>query len=304
MIRVTQGHERGVGLEIFLKAYLCLSSEQKQSIKLFCSLTDLKNTLDSCLPNYSLGKKHLEYYGSKLKVEYVSGPGKATSLAIHKALEGIKSDDILVTLPSSKEQITTKEGLPTKGHTDLFRKIYPSCEIVMSFVSPHFNAALLTDHVSLKEVESELGDPFKKIIQAIKGLNEVRSIEEVFIAGVDPHCGEDGIIGTFDQGLKNTVEKVRKALPELKIYGPLPGDTILFNAPSARRCYLFPSHDQGLAPFKLANGLTGINLTLGLPFKRVSVDHGTAFDLYGKNQAGYQGMLYLLDEVTAWISKN
>tara|TARA_Y100000780_G_scaffold232593_1_gene268159 strand:- start:15225 stop:16133 length:909 start_codon:yes stop_codon:yes gene_type:complete len=301
MIHVTQGHERGVGLEIFLKSFICLKKSHQQHFTLYCN----KSTLEECLTlsnlPFQIDRDHVVILSNKLKVNFVGALLSQTTDSLNTALERMENNDILLTLPSSKDQIVCNNRV-YRGYTDYLRHMFPEQAVIMSFVAPHFNVALLTDHIALKDIESNLTPSnFKQRVQAsIDHFLKIKQIEEVFIAGLNPHCGEDGIISGYDSKLQDVVIEIEQAYPGLKIRGLIPGDTILFNAQKDTTLFIFPFHDQALAPFKRLNGLTGINLTLGLPFRRVSVDHGTAFDLYGKNKASYQGMIYLLEEVISW----
>lgn len=247
-------------------------------------------------------KQELRFLSSKLSFVQTQGNIPQSSQAIYACLEDMSNSDTMLTLPSSKDQITDRQGRPFRGHTDLLRSEYKGREIVMTFVSPKLNVALLSDHISLGEVEKYLeDDKLESVLKsALEGFSGIRKIKRVFVAGVNPHCGEGGIISGFDSALQTKLEAAESSLSDVSIKGLFPGDTILFNPVERDTLFVFAFHDQGLAPFKLMNGLTGINLTLGLPFRRVSVDHGTAFDLFGKNAASYQGMLYLMDEVLSW----
>ena len=134
----------------------------------------------------------------------------------------------------------------------------------------------------------------------LNNISNIRNIKEVYFSGINPHCGEDGNISITDIIINAAIKKLVLSFPDIDFHEMLPGDTLHFSIKNKEQLFVYAFHDQGLAPFKLKYGLTGINLSLGLPFKRVSVDHGTAFNLYGKNQANYNGMLYLLDEVKNW----
>ncbi|MCO4753325.1 MAG: 4-hydroxythreonine-4-phosphate dehydrogenase PdxA [Bacteriovoracaceae bacterium] len=251
---------------------------------------------------FDIEDNSLVIFSNKLKLCFVEHKLSQSTDSLNSALESMGPKDILLTLPSSKDQILSDKKIVFKGYTDFLRTAYPQSELVMSFVSPDFNAALLTDHVAVKDIEDNLSKNIfeERVNSAIRGFQTIRNIENVYIAGVNPHCGEDGIISEYDNFLQESVSKIKDTFPKIKICGLIPGDTILFNPQNKNNLFIFTFHDQALGPFKRLNGLTGINLTLGLPFKRVSVDHGTAFDLFGKNSANYQGMLYLLDEILNW----
>lgn len=301
MIRVTQGHERGVGLEIFLKSFICLKKTHQALFILYCHRKTLVECLTLTNLPFNLIDDQVKILSNTLKVKFVDHKLSQTTDSLNEALKNMKNEDVLLTLPSSKDQIVCKNRV-YKGYTDYLRALYPSNHIIMSFVAPQFNVALLTDHIALKDIEKHLTPNIflNRTLASINNFLSIKPIKDVYIAGINPHCGEDGIISGYDSLLQDEVLRIEEQFPKLKIKGLIPGDTILFNAQSDSSLFIFTSHDQALGPFKRLNGLTGINLTLGLPFKRVSVDHGTAFDLYGKNKASYQGMSYLLEEIISW----
>ncbi|MEX0797874.1 MAG: 4-hydroxythreonine-4-phosphate dehydrogenase PdxA [Bacteriovoracaceae bacterium] len=262
----------------------------------------MKDTLQRLNLSGELAKNQLSLLNSRLTLKLVEERLPLTTEALFASLDDMSPQDILLTLPSSKDQITSRSGAPFKGHTDFLRSAYSDPDITMNFLAPRLTVALLTDHIALREVEQNITRESieRKISLTIREIKPIRNIDQVFFSGVNPHCGENGIISGFDKVIGEGIDLLRPQFPHIKFYGPFAGDTVLFNQCSPNNLFVFASHDQGLAPFKLMNGLTGINLTLGLPFKRVSVDHGTAFDLYGLNKANYQGMLYLMDEAIKW----
>lgn len=292
MILVTQGHEKGIGLEVFLKSFLSLSRSQQKEFKLFCN----KSTLD-------LNLKHLNLTSiPNLNTFFIANDSSSQTIrSISEAISSINKNDILLTLPSSKDQFKIN-NIDYSGHTEYFRKLYQDSNISMTFFSNNMNVLLLTDHIELSKVDSSISSKsvFNKIVLTLLSLQSIRAIDEVLIAGINPHAGEDGLIGRGDTKISVAIQKLKEAFPKIKFFGPLPGDTLHFHHKSTKQLLVYSYHDQGLTIFKQKNGLTGINTTFGLPFLRVSPDHGTAFDLYGKNLANYQGMNYLLNEILNW----
>lgn len=303
MIYVSQGHERGVGLEIFLKSFLCLSKNHRSDFILVVNKIDLEQTLSTLKFNYTFSASILSFEGVNLACSFIETNINLpnSTISLNYILNSIGREDILLTLPTSKDQLVDVDKLTKlNGHTEYFRHYYSNNSIPMTFISPNMNALLLTDHIDIKDVFSHLSVDFiiDKVQTVLKSFP--RKVNELIFTGINPHCGEAGLISNDDKVIEDAVEVIRKSLPNLKVKGPLPADTIHFQGIDSNKLIIYAFHDQGLAPFKLANGLTGINTTFGLPFLRVSVDHGTAFDLYGKNQANYHGMLYLLNEITHW----
>lgn len=291
MIYVTQGHEAGIGLEIFLKSFILLSREEKNEIRLVVSNSDLVNNLADLKLSPKLFKD--------LKIiENIESTKFSSTNSLMTALSIITPKDILVTLPTSKDQLIFK-GVSCAGYTEFFRAYYQNPNISMTFKGLTQNVLLITDHIPLKEVANQITaeliqnkvqltlDNFKKYFY---------QFNEVIFSGINPHAGENGLLGNEEIHIKTAMAKLEKGYGSL-FKGPLSGDTLhhYFDS-SKKQLFVYMFHDQGLAQFKSQHGLIGLNITLGLPFLRLSVDHGTAFDLYGKNKASVTGMLFLFQQ--------
>ena len=195
-----------------------------------------------------------------------------------------KSFDALVTAPIHKSIIN--ESQPFTGHTEYIAQYTHTKNEVMLLASKSMKVALLTTHVPLSQVshlitsqkfEETLKTIHRDLIQRFKINNPV-----IFVAGLNPHAGENGILGLEEIDILIPVINKLK-LEGMLIEGPFPADT-LFTEKYIKKadCFLAMYHDQGLAVFKHANFGLGVNVTLGLPIIRTSVDHGTAIDLAGK----------------------
>ena len=101
-------------------------------------------------------------------------------------------------------------------------------------------------------------------------------------------------MGNEENKIVKTIKYLKEIYPDIEFIGPIPGDSLHIYRKSNDTLFVYSFHDQGLAKFKSENGFMGVKITFGLPFLRVSVDHGTSFNLYGKNTANYIGCLYLL----------
>ncbi len=289
MIYVTQGHEKGIGLEIFLKSFLMLSFEQQKQITLICDPTDLQiNMLDLHFKSESF--KNLNIINNTV------GSGFSSTDSLLTALSLIKEEDILITLPTSKDQLKIN-GKNMAGYTEFFRAYFGNNNIAMTFKGLHQNILLMTDHLPLKDVPSSINEDLivNKLSLALDNFKKYFfAFDEVIFAGINPHAGEGGILGKEEIHICNAIVKLEKSYGKI-FKGPLSGDTLHHAENKEKKqlmVYMF--HDQGLPQFKSQYGLIGLNITLGLPFLRLSVDHGTAFELYGKNKANITGMLYLL----------
>lgn len=227
----------------------------------------------------------------------IGSPSTANGLASFRYFEAAAAAaregklQALVTAPISKASWALA-GIRWKGHTDYLSRFYPGA--IMAFWSDRLKVALLSHHVSLQ-------DALKKVTR--KNLEEFflslhRNLKKVkpggfefFVAGLNPHAGEDGLLG------REEIEKIAPAVKAarkrgLKISGPYPPDVVFRAALGKENVFVVALyHDQGLIPFKLAAFESGVNVSLGLPFARTSPDHGTAFDIAGKNVASPQSLI-------------
>ena len=187
-----------------------------------------------------------------------------------------------------------KAGLPWKGHTDLLGHLTGSAQVAMMFWSEPLKVVLATVHVPLVEVPSALT---RTVVDGTIALT-ARALPRfgianprIAVAGLNPHAGEDGLMGDEEiRVLRPAIESARA--DGLNITGPVPGDTVFVRAISGEfdvviACY----HDQGLIPVKVVAFGHAVNVTLGLPIIRTSVDHGTAFDIAGRNLANPSSMV-------------
>ena len=303
MILVTAGHEKSIGTEVFLKSFLLLTKEQKNEFHFFTDHKALISNLAFLGIKYEIVKNLLILESGNLKLtlfdkDKYSTP--ASTIALLKAIEVIDEHrDLLITLPTSKDQLFL-DGKMQRGHTEFFRNLYGSDYLSMNFLSPEEKILLVTDHLPLKEVTDSLTCDliYFKVANSILGYEQFFSaIDEIIIAGINPHAGENGLIGHGEDKINMAIKRLNETFPKKNFKGPLSGDALHFEKnPEKSQLFVYMYHDQGLTTFKAKNGLIGINLTFGLPFLRLSVDHGTAFDLYGKNAANYMGQYYLLNQ--------
>jgi 4-hydroxythreonine-4-phosphate dehydrogenase len=187
-----------------------------------------------------------------------------------------------------------RAGLPWKGHTDLLAELTGAPRVAMMFWSEPLKVILATVHVALADVPRVLT---RDLLEGIIDLT-VRELPRfgiaaprLALAGLNPHAGEEGVIGSEEQQVLAPVVEAARARG-IDIRGPFPGDTIFVRASRGEfdaviACY----HDQGLIPVKLLAFGTAVNVTLGLPIIRTSVDHGTAFDIAGKGVADPSSMI-------------
>lgn len=193
----------------------------------------------------------------------------------------------MVTAPLAKSVIADS-GIPFTGHTEFLAELTKTDLPVMLLVAGDLRVALATTHLPLREVpDSITKEGLTRIIRILNddlrskfGIDE----PEIVVCGLNPHAGEGGYLGTEDAAI---IAPVIAALSRqgLKLRGPLPADTAFTPAAGHKDAVLAMYHDQGLPVLKYAGFGHAVNVTLGLPIIRTSVDHGTAFDIAGAGKA-------------------
>ncbi len=217
-------------------------------------------------------------YAGKAAIEYVE---KAAELAMDKEI------DAIVTGPINKEAIH-KAGYKYQGHTELLAAKTKSKRPAMMFVADNFWVMLATTHVPLKDISKKLDK--NKLIHLIQLAHETLGKARgkkprIGVAGLNPHAGESGIFGNEE------IKIIAPAVAEAKklginVKGPISPDAIFYLAKSGVFDIVIAMyHDQGLIPLKLLSFNHSVNVTVGLPIIRTSVDHGTGFDIAGKGWA-------------------
>ena len=294
MIIVTQGHERGIGLEVFFKSILVSNSVLAKQTQLIAYRASVEATLKSLNVPYQINNEHIEVSHRKISVLWLNQVEHSESFtAIKKGMELCEQGrHILFTLPTSKDQFP---GF--SGHTEYFRSFYQLPELGMFFLSNDLKVLLLSDHIPLREVPLLSEEIIIERIQnAIKQLQQWHwPIAQMLVAGINPHAGEEGLIGNEDNKIRAALKKLKSQV-KFPLHGPIPGDTMLLSQKSVNDILVFPYHDQGLGIFKGLQGFIGANITLGLDYPRFSPDHGTSFSLSGQNKADYRGCAYALTE--------
>lgn len=207
----------------------------------------------------------------------------------------------LVTGPIHKGRLNLG-GFPYTGHTDFLEALYGvQSGVTMHLANRLLRVSLITTHVALRDVAARV-TPEKirrTVLQTLEHLRGDLGIKKprIAVAAINPHAGENGLFGKEDaETLAPTLRALQNELgSSVTLAGPLPADTLFalhLRAPARERwdAVVSPYHDQGLVPVKLLDFSRTVNITLGLPFPRVSVDHGVAFDIAGKNRADATSM--------------
>ena len=199
----------------------------------------------------------------------------------------------MVTAPVNKA-IINQAGVKFTGHTEFIAKQTNTNTPVMLLAAENIRVALVTTHIPVSKISSHITkEKLRKIINILnEDLKKYFSIKNprILVCGLNPHAGENGHLGTEEQEI---IEPVIKEYQNagLKIKGPIPADTIFLKAEKESDVVLAMYHDQGLPVLKYAGFGEAVNITLGLPFVRTSVDHGTAFDIAGKGKASSDSLI-------------
>ncbi len=306
-IGITMGDPAGVGPEIILKA---LSNNELQRI---CDLTILGDrglllrlSVEHSIPYTRQGDDLFSFYGSDRPVRLLnlsSLPlkglvyGKPQPDQMHATINYIKEGakmalrgevDAIVTAPINKEALKMV-GFDFPGHTEFLAHLTGTKDFVMMMVGGGLRVSLVTIHVSLKDAVETLSKEgiSKTIMITDDTLKRYFSIEKprIGVAGLNPHAGEGGIFGMEEKEiLMPAIDEVRQQ--GVDAIGPLPPDTIFYRSlKGGFDAVVAMYHDQGLIPVKLLAFERAVNVTLGLPIIRTSVDHGTAYDIAGRWEA-------------------
>ena len=221
--------------------------------------------------------------------------GRAAYEAIVAAVRDTQAGRVsaVATAPVNKLAFA-RAGLPWKGHTDLLAHLTASQRVAMLFWSDALRVVLATVHVPLSEVPSRLTRErlLETIVLAAQGLPAFGIPRpRLAVAGLNPHAGEDGLLGPEETHvLRPAIEEARAA--GIDVTGPFPADTLFVRATRGEfDCVVACYHDQGLIPVKMAAFGRAVNVTLGLPIIRTSVDHGTAFDIAGRGVADHSSLV-------------
>jgi 4-hydroxythreonine-4-phosphate dehydrogenase len=201
--------------------------------------------------------------------------------------------DAIATAPINKEALRLA-GLPWNGHTDLLAHLTKAPHVAMMFHAEALNVVLATIHVPLAEVPRQLTQASLEATIDLTARELPRfgiDSPRIGVAGLNPHAGEHGLFGSEEQSaIAPAVAACKRR--GVTVSGPHPADTIFTRAVRGEfdvvvACY----HDQGLIPIKLLSFGRAVNVTLGLPIVRTSVDHGTAFDIAGRGVADAGSMI-------------
>lgn len=309
---ISMGDIAGIGPEVTLKALADKKISQLANFVIIGNAKALDKTARLCKIKLRIKKidsiEKLDFCGNRsvnvLDVASTSRLvfGKANSSyghlamqCIEKALHLLKTKDVdaLITAPVNKYAIS-KAGFDFCGHTEYLARATKTKNFAMMLIGGPLKVVLATRHIAIEKVARELKtqDLSRTLSLTAKALKRYfsNSNPKIAVCALNPHSGESGLMG--DQEKRVIQPAIAKVRHSGKFIGPLPADTVFHLALKGEfDAVVAMYHDQGLIPLKMIAFNQGVNLTLGLNFVRTSPDHGTAYEIAGKNKADPGSMI-------------
>ncbi len=306
IVGISQGDINGIGLEVIIKSMLdptlfeictpvVFGSNKTASfhrkalgIEDF-SFNPIKEVSEANAKRANIINVYEEEVNIELGKQTIDG-GKYALKSLEAAAYALAQGkvNVLVTAPINKENIQSPDfNFP--GHTEYLEDKFGDGNSLMLLVSDVLRVAVVTGHIPVTQVAQALTT--EKIIQKIQTLNKSLKNDfniqkpKIAVLGLNPHAGDNGVIGDEEKNI--IIPAINKAKEEgMAVWGPYPADGFFGNETYKKfDAVLAMYHDQGLIPFKTIAFNSGVNFTAGLPIVRTSPDHGTAYDIAGKNKA-------------------
>ena len=313
VVGITQGDSNGIGYEVIIKSLAderildsftpvifgssklmgfyrkTLHNIGPMDINVISSAADAKQkkiNLVNCLPDNIYAEPG----------QSTPDSAKAAIKSLEMAVKDLKEGqiDVLVTAPINKRAMN-EEGFSNTGHTEYLQKEFGTDEVTMIMVSDQLKIGVVTGHIPLRDVPKSITK--ERILRKLRIMKA--SLERDFgvpnpkiaVLGLNPHCGDGGLLGDEEQNI--ILPAVQEAQAEgIQAFGPYSPDGFFGLGNYSRfDATLAMYHDQGLAPFKALCFSDGVNFTAGLPIVRTSPDHGTAYDMAGRDEADPRSMM-------------
>ena len=312
-VGISIGDPNGIGIEVMLKALSERPSNDNCNYIIYSShgliINQKKDLNIKSLPlkkiesfdEISHNSLNIKEVFTESKYEFGIFDKNVSQNAIISFKEAVKDAshrniDVLITSPIDKN-LSFSKTFKYSGHTDYLRNYFNE-DPIMLMVSKKLKVGLLTEHIALNDIVHNI--TVEKTIKKLKLLCQVLNKDfgilkpKIAVLSINPHVGDNGIIGTEDQKL------LIPAINELNknediIFGPFSADTFFCNNYAKYDATLAVYHDQGLIPFKTISFGEGVNYSAGLSIIRTSPDHGTGFDIAGKNIADPSSFRHALD---------
>lgn len=291
-IGITMGDPAGVGPEIIVKSMAALSTEARRGYRIFgnkASLAAAERVLGTGLDLATLDLHQIDIPGDVMPFGKLDPRGgEACFRFIEAAVRQAEGGEIagIVTAPINKGALNAA-GHHYDGHTGMLASLTGAKSSFMLLTSERLNVIHVSTHISLKGAIDRVRTD--RILQTIRAGHQqflrLGITPRIAVAGLNPHCGEGGLFGDEDD--REIAPAVAAARAEgIDAHGPIPADTVFHRAyVGGFDLIVAQYHDQGHIPIKLVAFDTAVNVSLGLPIDRCSVDHGTAFDIAGKGIA-------------------
>lgn len=313
LIGISMGDPSGIGPEIILTSFKKINNSNYNLVVIgnFDVMDKIKNLigLKSIILNKITQISEAKFEDKMLNVYHLDNidlnklvPKKVQAMAGKAAFEYIESAinlalrgeiDAVVTGPINKEALHLA-GYCYPGHTEIFAKLTKTEDYAMFFYSDILRVSLVSTHLSLQEAIGKINkERVAKVIQLTHDVMEDLGVKNprIGVAGVNPHAGESGLFGSEEQDkIIPAIEMKRKE--GIHVEGPFPADTIFIKAKNKiYDAIVAMYHDQGCIPIKLLAFDCAVNVTIGLPIIRTSVDHGVAYDRAWEGRANDESMV-------------
>lgn len=293
-IAISVGDLNGIGIELILKNH---DKVKEKCRPIYCINKDM---LDICAKKLNVKMPQdmqLEEINYSLNFDIKEGQvskdsGAYSFKSFQRAIEMVdeKKADSILTMPIHKKAWQIAD-VPYKGHTDYLSYVYNKKAIMMLGCEKMY-VALFSDHIELKKVPSVI--KYKPLKDFLLDFYNSTKAKGVAVLGLNPHAGDDGVLGNEDSIIQNAIDDANEYLGQDIFEGAIVPD-IAFTKRNREKYKYFIAmyHDQGLIPLKTLYFDESINVTLGLPIKRASVDHGCAFDIAYNNEIKKSSLSYL-----------
>lgn len=307
IVGITQGDSNGIGYEVIIKA-LADPRILEQFTPVIYGSSKLFGFYRKTIPEVEQMDTNAintatEAHPKRINIvnclpdSTYAEPGQATAesakgaiLSLEKAVQELKEGkiDVLVTGPINKKAMSN-EGFGFPGHTEYIQNAFGIKDVAMFMVSHRLKLAVVTGHIPLKDVAGSITED--KILSKLRLINSslkqdfVVDQPKIAVLSLNPHSGDGGLLGTEEQEI--IIPAIKKATEEgINAFGPFSPDGFFgLNHYEDFDATLAMYHDQGLSPFKSLSFEDGVNFTAGLPVIRTSPDHGTAFEMAGRDEA-------------------